>query len=160
DAYHELGSHLAFPKISLRVGVARKLDLGAFFTKAPSANYGWLGADAKYQLLEQSTTMPIALAVRGAYTKTLFVDDMDMHAATADVVPGRPFFGAVTPYVGFGGDLVLARETSPMVELDTETAAVSHAIAGVDVRLWHVSVGAEANLATISSLQARVSATF
>ena len=111
DAYHELGSNIAFPKLRARVGVASDLDLGVFYTEQPNANYGWIGLEAKYELLRQNEDMPIGLALRGAYTKTLYVDDMDMHSVTADVSAGRTFWGVLTPYLGLGTDLVLARET-------------------------------------------------
>jgi hypothetical protein len=39
---------------------------------------------------------------------------------------------------------VLARETSDAVDLDREALVVPHATAGLEVRVWHVSVGAEA----------------
>lgn len=44
--------------------------------------------------------MLISLAVRAAYTKTLFVKDMAMHASTADVTVGRTFWNVLTPYFG------------------------------------------------------------
>ena len=160
DAYHELGAAKDVPKLSLHVGVTDRLDVGAFFTRSPKANYGWLGLDVKYGLLQQTEAMPISLAIRGAYTKTLFVDDMDMHALGTDVAVGRTFWGVLTPYVGAGGDLVVSRETSPMVDLDTEAKLIPHALAGLEFRYWHVSIGAEAQLATVPSYQITAAAVF
>lgn len=160
DAYHELGSDLGLPKLRLRLGVTENLDVGVFYTENPSANYGWLGLEAKYGLLQQSDSMPVALAARGAYTKTLYVDDMDMHALGADVTVGRTFWRIVTPYLGLGADAVLARETADVVELDDELQLAPHLTGGVEVRYWHVALGAEAQLATIPSVQAQLSAVF
>ncbi len=160
DAYHPLGSSKAFPKLRLRAGVADDLEVGAFYTTNPNANYGWVGVEAKYGILEQRDGTPISLAVRGAYTKTLYVHDMDMHAATADVSIGRTFWNVLTPYVGVGSDAVLARETSPVVNLKTEALVVPHATAGFEVRTWHVAIGAEAQLSALTSYQAQVSAVF
>jgi hypothetical protein len=160
DAYHELGSDKAIPKLRLRVGVTDDLDVGAFYTKSPRANYGWLGLEAKYAILRQDADMPVALAVRGAYTKTLYVADMDMHALGADVSIGRTFWGILTPYVGLGGDAVLARETSAAVDLRNELQVVPHLTAGFEVRYWHVAIGAEAQVSALTSLQAQVSAVF
>lgn len=101
--------------------------------------------------------MPVTLAVRGAYTKTLFVDDMDMHALSGDVSVGRTFRYHITPYVGLGADAVLARETSPAVELDTEYAMVGHAFVGLEVLAFRrLTIGAEAQYATVPSAQAQV----
>jgi opacity protein-like surface antigen len=160
DAYHELGTNLAFPKLHARVGITEDLDVGAFFTKNLTANYGWLGLEAKYALLRQSEEMPISLAVRGAYTKTLFVEDMDMHSLGAGASVGRTFWSAFTPYVGLGSDVVLARETSDAVELDTEVQAAPHALAGFEVRFWHVALGVEGQFAALPSYQAQLSAVF
>jgi hypothetical protein len=160
DGYHPLGSDKSFPKLRLRVGVSDDLEVGAFFTKAPKANYGWLGVEAKYGVLRQGEDMPVAVAVRGAYTKTLYVADMDMHALSADVSVGRTFWRILTPYVGAGADAVLARETSPAVNLATETLLVPHVAAGVEIRYWHVALGVEAERSALTSYQAQLSAVF
>ena len=160
DAYHELGSDLSFPKFLVRVGLTENLDVGAYWTKNLDANYGWLGLEAKYGALQQSETMPISLAVRGAYTKTLYVEDMDMHAVTADVAAGHTLWKAFTPYVGVGGDVVWARETSDAVALHSETVPVSRAFGGAEVRLWHVELGAEAQFGALTTYQLKVAAVF
>lgn len=158
--HHDLGSDLGFPKLRARVGITDRLDVGAFFTKQPTANYGWLGFEAKYGLLKQDEAMPISLALRAAYTKTLFVSDMDMHALSTDVTAGRTLWSVFTPYLGLGNDLVLARETSHAVNLNTEWQAVPHLIGGFEVRYWHVALGAEGHLATLPSFQMQLSAVF
>jgi hypothetical protein len=160
DATHELGAKKQFPKLRLAVGVTDRLDLGAFYTENPNANYGWLGFEARYGLLRQSDARPVSLALRGAYTKTLYVDDMDMHALTADVAAGRTFWSLLTPYVGVGGDLVMARETSAAVDLNTEYQPVSHAFAGLEFRLGHVAFGGEVSQAALASYQLHLTALF
>jgi hypothetical protein len=160
DHYHELGSDLGFPKLRARVGITDNLDVGAFYTEQPKANYGWFGLEAKYGMLQQNEEMPISLALRGAYTKTIWVEDMDMHAVTADVSAGRTFWNFFTPYLGLGSELVIASETTDAVDLDTEVQLVPHAIGGFEVRFWYVALGAEAQLATLPSLQVQASAVF
>jgi hypothetical protein len=159
-AEHWLGADKRFPKLRLRVGVADDVEVGAFFTKSPEANYGWLGLEGKWTVLSQRGDMPVALAVRGAYTKTLYVADMDMHAVTADVSVGRTFWNVLTPYVALGADGVLARETSSAVDLKAERLVVPHAAAGLEVRWWHLAVGAEAQVSALTTVQAQVSAVF
>jgi hypothetical protein len=160
DGYHPLGSRQSLPKLRLRVGVTDDVEIGAFYTENPDANYGWLGVEVKYGVLEQGDGMPVSLAVRGAYTKTLYVADMDMHAVTAAVSIGRTFWKVFTPYLALGSDAVLARETSDAVELKTEATVVPHATAGFELRYWHVAIGAEAQLSALTSYQAQVSAVF
>jgi len=159
-ADHWLGSNQNFPKIRARAGVADRVDVGAFYARNPDANYGWAGVDVTYAVLQQSVSMPVSLGVRGAYTKTLYVHDMDMHAATLDVAAGRTFWGAVTPYVGFGTDGVYARETSDAVNLDDEWQSDGHVQGGVEVRWWHVAIAGEAYRGALTSYQVQVAARF
>jgi len=158
-ADHPLGSNQAFPKVRLRAGVTDRLDLGAYYTVNPQANYGWFGLDAKYGLLKQSDTMPVSLAVRGAYTKTLYVDDMNMDAVTADVQAGRTY-GRFTPYLGLGSDLVVARETSSAVALHSETMMVPRALGGLQVRWWRMALGGEVHVGALTSYQVDVASVF
>jgi hypothetical protein len=160
DAYHELGSNLNFPKLSLRVGVTDRLDVGAFYAENPNANYGWVGLDAKYAVLRQDEKMPVSLAVRGAYTKTLYVRDMNMHAATADVTVGRTFWKILTPYLGLGADAVAVRETSAAVDLEDEALVVPRLTGGFEVRYWHLALGVEAQLSAVNSAQWQLAVVF
>lgn len=147
DADHPLGSTQSFPKLRLRVGVSDALDVGVSYTENFSANYGWLGLDGKYALLTEREGRPVSLAVRGAYTRTLRVDDMDMHALTADVSVGRRVRRGLRAYAGLGADGVFARETSDAVDLRDERVVVPHLFGGVDAAVGRrVSVGAEFTL--------------
>jgi opacity protein-like surface antigen len=161
DAEHELGSRQSFPKFKLRLGVTDQIDVGAYYTRNPRSNYGWLGLDAKYRILRESETTPVSLAVRGAYTKTLYVDDMDMHALTADVSLERRFWRGFTPYVGLGSDAVFVRETSDAVALRRENIVAPHLFGGFDVKVWqHLALGAEFTLGALPSQQVKVAVVF
>jgi opacity protein-like surface antigen len=155
--HHPLGADKRFPKLKVRVGVTDALDVGAFYTLNPQANYGWIGLDGKYALLAERDDRPTSVAVRGAYTKTLYVSDMDMHALTADVSVGRRLWRNVRPYVGLGADGVLARETSPAVDLRDETSVAPHVFGGVDVIVWkRMNVGAEFTFGARPSTQVQI----
>ena len=157
--HHPLGSEKTFPKLKLRVGVTDDIDVGTFFAHNPEANYGWVGVDTKYSVLRESSGAAIGVAVRGAYTKTLYVKDMDMHSFTADVAAERTLWGIVRPYVGVGTDGVLARETTSAVNLQSENQFVPHAFGGVDVTLWNrLSIGAEYTRGPVPSTQIQVAA--
>ena len=160
DAYHELGSDKSFPQLKVRMGVTDRMDVGAYYSVNPNANYGWFGLDLKYGLLQQSEAMPVSLALRGAYTKTLYVDDMNMDTITGEVAAGRRFWNVLTPYLGLGGDLVYARETSDAVDLHDETQFVPHAVGGLELRYWHFAAGAEANIGALTTYQLVLSALF
>ena len=157
--HHPLGSDKSFPKFEVRAGLARNMDIGVYYARNPNANYGWLGLDTKYRLLDESNGSPVNLAVRGAYTKTLYVSDMDMHSGTIDVAVGRQYWGLLRPYVGVGGDGVFARETSDAVNLRSENMFVPHVFGGADITLWRrVTVGAEVSRGALWSTQLQVGA--
>jgi hypothetical protein len=158
DEHHTLGADKKFPKIKLRYGATDDLDVGAYYASNPNANYGWMGLDARYQLLHRSDRRPYDVAARGAYTRTLYVSDMSMHAITADISVGRALRGAVNAYLGAGADGVIATERSPVVTLDRETLVVGHVFGGVDATFRRrVSVGAEVTVGARPSVQLHLS---
>ncbi|HSQ31231.1 MAG TPA: hypothetical protein VLN49_15330 [Gemmatimonadaceae bacterium] len=157
--HHPLGSNHKFPKLKARVGITDNIDMGVFYARNPEANYGWVGLDGKYRVLTESENMPVSLAVRAAYTKTLYVTDMDMHAVTADVSVGRTVWYGIRPYVGLGADGVLARETSNAVNLRNENLIVPHVFGGFDVTLLRrVTLGAEFTQGALPSAQVQLGA--
>lgn len=160
DAFHELGSDLALPKIRVRAGWGERWDMGAFYSANPNANYGWAGVDLRYRLLRQEEQMPVSVALRAAYTKTLYVDDMDMHAATFDVTAGRTYRGFVTPYAGIGSDNLYVRETSAAVDLKTEALSVGHVLGGIEMRFWHGALSAEVQHGALTSFQTQLTTRF
>jgi len=157
---HPLGSTQTFPEVKVRAGVTDRIDVGAFFTRNYSSNYGWLGLDVKYGLLQQNEQTPVSLAVRAAYTRTLYVQDMNMNAFTVDAAVARTFWNRVTPYAGVGGDLVMVHETSSVVNLHDETQFVPSALGGVELRWGHLGFVAEGHLSAVNSLQMQISGLF
>ena len=160
DAEHELGDEQSFPLARARVGVTGKLDLGAFWTRNMNANYGWLGLEARYAFANSGGDSPVHFAARAAYTKTLYVHDMDMHALTAELAGSRTLWNRLTPYAYVGGDVVFARERSDVVALHSETQVVPHVVGGAELRLGHLMLGGEVSVAALTSYQLRVAAAF
>lgn len=157
--HHPLESNHRFPKLKLRVGVADKLDMGVFYSRNPQANYGWVGVDGKYSVMSETNGQPVSVALRAAYTKTLYVSDMDMHAVTTDVSVGRTIWRGFRPYAGIGSDAILARETSARVNLRNESVVAPHAFAGFDwTVLRRLSLGAEFTQGALPSAQVQVAA--
>lgn len=157
--HHPLQSNHQFPKVKARVGITDNVDMGAFYTRNPNANYGWIGIDGKYRVLTESDDMPVSLALRGAYTRTLYVSDMDMQAVTGDVSVGRKVWRGFRPYVGLGADAVFARETSNAVNLKNENPVAAHVFAGFDVTLLRrVTLGAEYTQSAVPSAQVQIAA--
>jgi hypothetical protein len=160
NATHWLGATKNFPKLRVRAGLTDRIDVGAFYTANLNANYGWFGLEGRYAMLRQSATMPVSVTARGAWTKTLYVDDMDMQTATGDVEAGRTFWNSFTPYVGVGSNVVIVRETTPDVALHSETLQVSHLVGGAQYRWWRFALGAEAHVSALTTYEVQVATIF
>lgn len=157
DEHHVLGADKKFPKLKARVGVTDDIDVGASYAVNPQANYGWLAVDGKYRVMSEDDGAPVSVAMRGAYTKTLYVSDMDMHAVTADVSVGRTFWKPLRTYVGAGADAALARETSSAVALSTEKVVVPHGFVGAELAIGRrMTLGAEYTAGARPSVQLQV----
>lgn len=161
DADHDLGATHRFPKLKLATGLLADLDLGASYSRNPDANYGWLGLDAKYRALSEDQGAVVDLAFRSAYTKTLYVADMSMHALTLDLSLGKGLGGGLRPYVGLGADQVIARETTNAVDLHAEHILVPHYFGGLAVTIMdHVELGAEVVSSAVMTQHLQIALSF
>jgi len=160
DAEHDLGADQSFPLIRGRVGVTDRLDLGAYWTRNPNANYGWLGLETRYAFANSGGEAPVTFTARAAYTKTLYVHDMDMHAITAELAGSRTLWNRLTPYLYLGGDVIINRERSDVVALHSETQVVPHVVGGAELKLGYLMLGGELSVSALTSYQLRVAAAF
>ena len=55
-----LGDQIRMPTLRARMGLSSKMDVGAYWTTAPGANYGLLGGEFKYAFLQGSAGVPAA----------------------------------------------------------------------------------------------------
>ncbi|MCC6350045.1 MAG: hypothetical protein IT347_10705 [Candidatus Eisenbacteria bacterium] len=160
DDRHELGSRRQFPKLRLRAGLSDRADLGVFYTANPNANYGWFGIEGRYALWRQDGTTPVSVVARGAWTKTLYVDDIDLQAATGDLEAGRTFWNVFTPYAGVGTTVVVVRETTDSVDLHSETLQIPHVLGGAELRWWRFSLGGEVRASALTTFEVQLATIF
>src|SRR6187402_2415866 len=78
DSAHWLfeGSGLQFPGLMARAGVSKKIDVGAYVTKNPNANYGFFGAQMQYNLANDEKK-GWAASVRGSFVSLYGPEDVD-----------------------------------------------------------------------------------
>jgi hypothetical protein len=50
--YLKEGARLAFPGLTFRAGITNKIDIGAYITKSPGANYGFYGSQLQYNVID------------------------------------------------------------------------------------------------------------
>jgi len=151
DATHWLfdGNSLPIPGLMLRMGVTQRLDLGAYWTSAPSANYSLIGGQVQYALLND---LDRGLAGAGRVSAVLVYgpEDMDLSTYGLDFLVSKEI-GRFSPYVGVGGYLSRGHETTSKVDLEDENVFGALGTAGVSMRVWLLSLGTEFTVAQVSS---------
>ncbi len=145
-----LGDAVAVPTLRASVGVADNMDVGGTWTSAPGANYGLLGADFKYAVLQESETLP-AVAARASVTLLTGVPDFDLNIYSIEALASKQI-AMLTPYVGIRTSLVIGTVTTSKVDLQRESLGIAQGYAGVTCSLWMLSVAAEYNVSTVNTL--------
>lgn len=158
-ADHWLGNVRAFPRLSARVGVSQRVDVGMSGTFAPWANYGFLGAQSKVTILRQDEAVPVSVAVRPNAMALLGPEELFVLDAGADVSVSHEYKG-LAPYVGFAAHTTGAFERSMDVDLDPGTAAYMEAFAGLSYGWKGLRAAAQAQTGPLNVLAMRVGGSF
>ena len=150
DSTHWLfeGDALKIPGLMLRVGVTDRLDAGVYFTKNPNSNYGFLGGQVQYALLDGVTT-PVAAAGRLNVVTLFGPEDVNATVYGADFLVSKDVASFLTPYAGISGYLSRAHEKTTKVALDDENVFGVQGMLGITAKISVVTVGAELNVARV-----------
>jgi hypothetical protein len=159
DSTHWLfeGDGLKFPGLMVRAGVSNKTDVGIYATKNPNANYGFYGAQVQQNLISRNNWDASA---RLSFTSLFGPEDVNLTVFGWDMVASREFalntWAAVSPYVGVSSYFTMARESSPLVDLDNGYVGGSQAMVGAVLQLSGARLGIEYNAAKVNSLSMKV----
>jgi len=93
-------SFLPLPKIHLHKGLPLGFDLGVVYSKVPSTDIAFAGGEVRYSPLGGNVALP-AVAIRGAYTTILGVDDVEFTTKSVELTVSKGFL-MLTPYGGIG----------------------------------------------------------
>jgi hypothetical protein len=148
------GSALHIPGVIARAGITDRVDLGAYFTKSIGANYGFVGGQVQYNLLND-TKRHLAAATRVSAVHVYGPEDMTATTYGLDFLVSKRI-SMFAPYAGVSGYMVRARETTTNVDLDDETAFGAQATVGVAARVSVVRLGAEFYAAKVSGMSLKV----
>jgi len=152
------GNSLPIPGLMLRMGVTQKLDLGAYWTSAPSANYSMIGGQVQYALLDEQSR-GLAGAGRISGVMVYGPEDLDLSTYGLDFLVSKEI-DRFSPYVGVGGYWSRGHETTSKVDLQDESVVGALGTAGVAVRIWMLSLGGEFTVARVSSYGFKVGVAF
>jgi len=158
-ADHYLGNRLAFPRLGVRVGVASRVDVGAWGTLNPNSNYGFIGLDTKVTILRQDERMPVSFAVRPTAAALLGPEEVLVSDLGFDLSVSRLYKG-LAPYAGLSAHTATGLERSPDVDLDTARQSYSGAFVGLSYRWKQLFVAGQADAGPLTTYSMRLSGVF
>ncbi len=157
DSTHTLldGNAILFPGFMFRIGVSTPIDIGAYITKRPAANYGLYGGQVQYNVLNDSEKK-LAAAVRFSFTKLFGPEDLNQSVYGLDVLASKDVFKRFSPYVGVSGYLARAQETTSKVNLENENVFGLQGMVGIAVKISALRIGGEINFANVPGYSFKV----
>jgi hypothetical protein len=160
DSIHYLfeGSGQEIPGLMFRAGVSGRTDVAVYFTKSPGANYGFVGGQVQYNLLQNAGGW--AAATRASFVSIYGPDDLNFAVYGVDLLASRRFevarWAAVSPYAGVSTYLASAHEKTTAVSLDDENVIGVQGSVGISVQLSKARLGVEYNVAKVPSFSLKV----
>jgi hypothetical protein len=145
-----LGDQVSIPTLRARMGVSDAIDIGAYWTSAPDANYGMIGAEMKYAFLLE-TDRYLSAAVRASATILTGVDDFDLGIYSIDLLASKKI-DFITPYAGLRSSIAIGTVTTTKVALSQEIVPIAQGYLGFTSSVWIVSISAEYNIASVNTL--------
>lgn len=166
DSTHWLtgGEPLVFPGLMFRTGVTERLDVGAYWTRSPGANYGFWGGHVQYNLANETSGM-LTAATRLSFISLYGPKDLDLTVYGADVLVSKKFavwkrFASISPYVGASVYLSDAHEKTAAVDLHDETVVGLQGMVGAVAQISIARLAVEYNMARIRSLSFKIGVSF
>ena len=149
DAGCPLGDRIKMPALRATYGVSRTMDVTGFWTTAPGANYGLAGGAVKYAFLKETAKSPAA-AVTGSYTALTGVPDFNFSVYSVGVIASKRI-ARFQPFLGVRQGVAVGTETTPKVDLATETLPLTHGFLGTTWSIWKLGVAAEYDVASVNT---------
>jgi hypothetical protein len=166
DSVHWLkeSSRLSIPGLMFRAGLTKKLDVGIYFTKSPGANYGFWGAQAQYNLVN-NIEKKWSAAARASVLAIYGPEDVSFTVYGVDLLASKEFplnktWASVAPYAGVSAYLTNSHETSSVVNLQDENVVGGRAMVGALFKLSIARVGVEYSIAKLNTISLKVGVEF
>ena len=156
DSTHYLfeGSALHIPGLMARAGITDRVDLGLYFTKNTKSNYGFVGGQVQYAVLSDPVRK-VSAAGRFSVVRVFGPDDVEASTYGLDFLVSKEI-SRFEPYVGVSGYMAHGRETTPKLDLASETAFGGQATLGVTARVSALRLGAEYHVARVPGVSMKV----
>jgi hypothetical protein len=145
-----LGDRIKLPMLRAKFGISGKMDVGVLWTTAPGANYGIIGGELKYAILEETSKRP-AGAIRLSYSALTGVPDYNIGMGNIDLLISKKIAG-ISLYGGIKESLVIGTETTSKVNLDTKSLLATNGIVGVSYSFWLINTTVEYEISNVNTL--------
>jgi len=161
DSTHWLleGSGLKFPGLMVRAGVTPRTDVGLYLTKAPGANYGFVGGQVQRSLFGDATRVWAASA-RMSFVSMYGPSDLNFTVYGMDLVASRKValnrWAAVSPYAGVSTYLASSHEKTAAVDLNDEHVLGAQGMIGATVDVSKARLAVEYNAARVNTLSFKI----
>jgi hypothetical protein len=157
------GSTLGFPGLMVRAGVTDRMDVGAYVTKNPKSNYGFVGGLIQHEIIND-TAEGWAGAGRMSVVTLFGPEDVGMTVFGLDLVASKTFavneWMTLSPYVIGSGYLSHARESSTVVNLESETVPGLQAMIGAAVEVYQARLAVEISAARVHTFAIKLGMAF
>lgn len=128
----DIPSTLPLASVRIHKGLPYGLDIGAAYSTVPGSNIRVIGGEVRWAFIEGGVATP-AVAIRGAATKLLGVDQLDLETTSLDISVSKGILN-VTPYGGVGKVWVRSKPDG-VPGLRSENFSQNKLFAGVNIFL-------------------------
>jgi hypothetical protein len=147
-----------------RTGIADHVDVGAYWTKSPGANYGFWGGQLQYNFVNDSKRQ-VAVSSRVSFVSMYGPKDLDFTVYGLDVLGSKKFkIGSdrvsVSPYAGASAYLASSHETTGAVDLKDENVLGVQGMVGAVADISIARLAVEYNLAKINTFSLKLGVAF
>jgi len=158
DSTHWLkeGSRLGFPGLTFRTGITNRIDIGAYWTKSPGANYGFWGGQVQYNLVND-LEKKWAASSRFSFISLHGPEDFDLRVYGLDLLASKEYavysdWVSVSTYAGVSTYLSSSHETTAAVSLEDEKILGVQGMVGAVAQISIARLAMEYNFAAVNSL--------
>jgi hypothetical protein len=166
DSTHWLkeGDRLPFPGLAFRTGITDRIDVGAYLTIRPGANYGFWAGQVQYNVMNDPEN-DLAVSARGSIASLIGPDDLDFTIVGLDLLASKKYsiwsdWFAISPYAGVSTYLANSHETTTAVNLSDEHILGVQGMVGVATQISLARVSVEYNVAKITTLSLKAGIAF
>jgi len=156
-------SYLTNTRVTFTKGLPLDIDAGIVLGKVVDPDIPYFGAEVRYAILKDRALFP-ALHIRGSYSQTFNVDQLDLRTYALDLSVSKGFGVGIkiTPYAGLGAAWVSSKAShlAPGLSLGKEEFSQAHGFLGARLNLGILAVTAEVDYGTIPSYSLQLGLAF